>query len=460
MKKMTKVWLTVFENDLDAFVPELWAQESLMVLENNLVLGNLVHRDFENMIARFGDVVNTRRPGSFVSKRKGAHDNVTTQDATATNVPVPLDQHHHVSFVIYDGEESKGFKNLVVEYLVPAMQAVAQGIDEVIAGQSYAFLANSVGRLGVLPTKSTVIAARTLLTNNKAPLDGRNFVMTPNVEGGILDIADFTTADKVGDEGSAMREASIGRRLGFSFLTSQNMPSISAGNTVVTGAVNNSSGYAAGTTSITVDGLSAAITAGTWCTIAGDDYPQMITGSTGGSTPTAIVITPGLKRAVANDAVLTMYTPGAINLSAGYAAGWVKDIAVDAFSVAPQKGQLVTFGSGATVTKYGLLSTPTTTSILPSRPLTTLAANDSVVGIGPAGEYNFAFHRNALSLVTRPLATPMQGTGALSYVASYRGLSVRVTITYDGEAQGHRVTVDLLAGVATLDTNLGCVILG
>ena len=35
----------VFVNDNDAFIPEIWAQEGLLLLENNLVAAQLVHRD-------------------------------------------------------------------------------------------------------------------------------------------------------------------------------------------------------------------------------------------------------------------------------------------------------------------------------------------------------------------------------------------------------------------------------
>jgi hypothetical protein len=42
----------------DAFIAETWALEGLAILEENMVAANLVHRDFENEIARFGDVVN------------------------------------------------------------------------------------------------------------------------------------------------------------------------------------------------------------------------------------------------------------------------------------------------------------------------------------------------------------------------------------------------------------------
>ena len=103
------------------------------------------------------------------------------------------------------------------------------------------------------------------------------------------------------------------------------------------------------------------------------------------------------------------------------------------------------------------MSTPTTTEILPNTPLDAAIADDAVVGIGPAGEYCFGFHRNAVALVVRPLAEPRSGTGALSYVANFNGLSIRVVITYDGDKQGHLVTVDMLAGVKTLDTRLGVV---
>jgi hypothetical protein len=55
---------------------------------------------------------------------------------------------------------------------------------------------------------------------------------------------------------------------------------------------------------------------------------------------------------------------------------------------------------------------------------------------------------------------PRPGTGALSAVVNWNDLSMRATITYQGTQQGHLVTLDLLCGVAVLDTNLGCLLLG
>lgn len=454
-KSISNKWLAVFANDNDALIPEVWAQEALMTLEANMVASSLVYRDFENEVASFGDTVNAHRPNTFVAKRKTDADEVTVQDAQATNVPVKLNQHLHVSFTIKDGEESKSFKDLVNLYLAPALQAEAQAIDEAVLGQAYEFMGYSVGKLGTNPTRSTVIAAKEQMNNNKVPMSGRNMLVSPNAEGSLLDIGEFIKANEVGDDGSALREGHLGRKFGFDFFMGQNVPSVAAGSTTVTGAVNFGAGYAVGSTALTVDGLSAAIAAGSWCTIAGDMTPQMITGTTGGATPTAIAISPGLKSAVLDDAVITVYTAGAVDLTAGYASGWEKEMVIDGFTVAPKTGQLMSIGTAAD--RYSLLSTPTTTSMLPNRPLDAAAADDAVVGLGPAGEYCFGFHRNAVALVTRPLAQPRSGTGALSAVANYNGLSIRVTITYEGRKQGHLVTVDMLAGVKTLDTRLGVV---
>ena len=456
-----KVWTPVYANNLDAFIPEIWAQEGLLLLENNMVAGNLVHRDFSNNIASFGDVVNTRLPANFTGKRKADCEEIDIQDAVTPNVAVPLNQHLHTSFLVCDGEESKGFQSLRDNLLAPAMLSIAQMVDEIILGQVYQFLPNSVGQLGVTPTKETIIAVRNVLNQNKVPMDGRNLIVTSQTEADLLAIDSFVTADKIGDEGTALREGSLGKKYGVLHWMSQNTPSVPTTSvTAVLGALNDVAGGAIGATVLTVDGFAAAIQNGSWCLIAGDGIPHRITATVGGATPTQLTITPGLKNAIADDAVISVYTPGQVNLVAGYAQGFSKTLVTDGFAVAPAAGHLVSLGTSGADPLYGALSTPTATGILLNRPLDQAAADDEFVAVGPPGNYNFAFHRNALALVTRPLAAPASGTGAMSFVASYNGLSMRVTMTYDGRKQGHLVTCDLLCGVKVLDQRLGAVMLG
>lgn len=450
-----RAWKPVYANDNDAFIPEIWANESLIILQNQMVMGNLVHRDFSDEVANFGDVVNTRRPNDFTGKRKTDADTVTVQDAVSPNVAVKLDQHLHVSFLIKDGEESKSFMMLRDVYLEPALNAIAQSIDEILTTQVYRFLANVVGQIGTTPTRKSVIDVREKLNELKAPMTNRNLVVTTATEGDLLNIQDFINAEKVGDDGTALREGSVGRKFGLNIVMDQNTPSVGTGNSTVTPDVNIAAGHPIGTTAIIVDG-GVTVVAGSWCTIAGDDTPQLIT-AVDADPALLLTIEPGLRFAVADDAVVTVVSPGALNFGAGLPIGHTGELVIDGFTVSPKKGQLVSF-KAAGVNKHGIIVTPDgpdTTSIDLDRALAEALVDDDVVAIGPAGEFNFGFHKNALTLVTRPLAAPASGTGALSSVQSANGIGVRIVITYDGDKQGHLVTVDLLAGVEVLDVNLG-----
>lgn len=383
-------------------------------------------------------------------------DQVTVQTNTATNVPVVLNQHVHTTFLIRDADQSKSFKDLIVEYLRPAMLSVGRAIDQIVTAQLHQFHVNSAGHLGGLTASTAqayLLETRQTLNVNKAYVDDRNLVLGSVSETTLLSDKDFTQAYAVGDEGTALRDASLGRKFGFDIFMAQNTPYVASGQTVVTGAINNAAGYNPGATSLTVDGLSAAITAGTWLTIAGDDTPLRVVSTTGGATPTAIVVNRGLTHAVVDNAVVTLFPKGA---NTGLQAiGYSKYLTV---SGTPQVGMPVTFGTDNS-TVYAIIDV-TGGTILLDRPLEVAVADSAAVNYGPSGAYNFAFHKNAVALVNRPLALPLAGTGARAASAQWNGLSMRVVMAYDPYAQGHLVTIDTLLGVKVLDTNLGAVMLG
>lgn len=458
-------YVLVYDDFPTAFTPERWANESIAILVENMVIGNLVHKDFSAEIAEAGDTVNTRKPGEFKAKRKSSADTVTVQSTTATNVAVVLNQHLHTSFMIKDKDQSLSFKDLVAEYLAPGMLSIARAVDTILLAQVHQFHAYSGGNLNGLTNlngEDYLLDARLTLNINKAHETGRNMILGPRSDTQLLRNQNFTSAYAVGDQGQAMKEAALGRKFGFELFQAQNTPYVATGNTIVTGAVNMAGGAAAGATSLTVDGLAAAISNGTWFTVAGDDTPLRVVSTTGGATPTAIVAHRALKRAVADNAVVTLYTPAAVNNASGYAVGYDKEITIDGTTPAPQIGQAVTFGTAnpGTSPVYTIIDVDGVIGITLDRALEVALSDNDTVNLGPAGSYNFAFHRNALALVSRPLALPMPGIGARAGVANFNGFSMRVTMTYDGNKQGTLVTVDTLMGVKVLDTLLGAVMFG
>lgn len=85
--------------------------------------------------------------------------------------------------------------------------------------------------------------------------------------------------------------------------------------------------------------------------------------------------------------------------------------------------------------------------------LKTAVADDAVVTFQGTGRDNLAFHRNAIALVTRPLADPIGGAKAA--VQSYKGLSCRVVYDYETRTKKNIMSIDMLYGTKTLDIDLG-----
>lgn len=461
-------------NDFDALIPEIWAMESLRVMWPNMVAAGMVYRSFEDEIANYGDVVNTRKPSSFVAMRKTPGNALQTQDAVATNIAVPLDQHAYVSFVLDDANMSKSVIDIIELFAAPAIMTLVSQVDKTILGQYPRFLANIYGALGGMTTSNApdyLIGMRQKCSDLLMPDDlQRNLILGTSAEAKCLGAGIFNKANESSDGGMTQRTGHMGQKFGFNIFACQNMATFTNAIPTSAGAVNNSGGYAAGTTALVVDGITGEIGANTWLTIAGDTTPQRVvshTETTGNTT--GLVLYPGLNAAVADNAVITFITPGAVNLSGGYAAGFVASstgagIKYDTTSSnLPKVGQFVTFGTSAsnspTVNPVYTIVRVNGDEIHLDRPLIVGIANDDKINFGPGGGYNLAFHKNAIAFVNRPLAQPMSGTGVRTAVRSYQDVALRASISYDASLQEHRVTLDMLYGVQVMDTSLGGVLL-
>ena len=71
---------------------------------------------------------------------------------------------------------------------------------------------------------------------------------------------------------------------------------------------------------------------------------------------------------------------------------------------------------------------------------------------------NLFFHRNAMVLATRPLPAAPAGMGVVQSILDEDGIGLRVTVSYDHDYLGAKVTLDVLYGVAELRDNHGVVV--
>lgn len=464
-------------NNNDAFIPELWSRYTIAILEKHMVMGKLVFRDFENEVKQFGDTVNTRKPAPFTWDRKTDADDVVAQDATATNVAVLLNMHQIVSFIIKDGEQSLSIEKLVERYLDGAVKAVAQGIDACVAGQYPQFIgltnptiggsvgAGCGGTLGGLTSSNyqTALAQTVLaLDNANCPVDGRQIVVCPHTKSFMLQNQTFIPAYARGDGGNALETADLGMIYGVQHYMSQSMTTVGATDIASSAfLVNHAAGYAVGTTGITIGTGTGALAVGQWFTLGGRPYRVVTHTETLGNT-TAITFDPPLALAAAHADPLVVYGGGAVNQGAPIAQGFSKAITYTSFTQKPKVGQGVSFGITAGAPVYTIVQVDTVNSKVWLDRATEEAsiADASTMNLLPPGDYNLAFRREAIALICRPLEAPRLGAGAISVNITHGGYPLRIVIAYDMIKQGHRVTIDCLMGVKTLDPNQGSVLLG
>lgn len=198
--------------------PDIIAREALMVLRNNAVMANLVHRDYSSeFVAGVGDTITVRKPAAFTAKEFGGE--IEVQDATENSVTVKMDKHLDVSFAVTSKQMTLDIEDFSKQLLVPAMQAFLNKIDGYLLGLAKG-VTNSV--TATEDARNDVVDARAFLTKGAAPLTDRNLVVGSDMEADLLKTDLFVSAEKVGDNGTALREASLGRKLGLDCYVDQN----------------------------------------------------------------------------------------------------------------------------------------------------------------------------------------------------------------------------------------------
>jgi hypothetical protein len=461
-----------YANDNDVYVPELWANEALNVLVENMVIARLVNTDFRDKVASAGDVVNIGRPHKRVLRRRTDASPLVDTDVSNDTIRVPLDQNFYDSWIIKDGEASKAGVDLIRTHVTPSMQAIARGVDRAILGRIHAFLSQGdpskrAGKLQGLTTANAsdfIREARGILNEDEAPTDDHKLVLSANSETTVLGVSEFLKANERGDGGSALTNGLLGRILGFDTFMAQNVKHVrEASADIAAGTVTNAA--VAGVTAsqvVSVSNYEAIV--GEYAVMLDNGQPTIIDAVTADTHTTAVTLNEPLKYAVGAVSRIVVYKHALVEGTK--TAGYSEEILLDTYTSGkhPQVGQIVSFDTGASRHTYTILEvkvvSATSSTVLLDRPLESTITDEDAAFLGPAGSMNWAFHRDAITLVTRPLVLPSERSGVMSAVAQSNGVGLRIVMQYDRRGGGMGVSMDILAGVAVMDTNLAVPLLG
>lgn len=200
--------------------PKIIANEALMVLESQLTMANLVHRDYSKEFVKVGDTITIRKPAKFVAKNFVG----TThgQDITEGSVDVKMDRFRDITVNVTSKELTLDIKDFSAQVVTPALSAIAQAIDMDL-------LAVGVDKAGKTATVSStpkledIAGVGKALDMSKAPLQNRRLVLPAEIRYKYNTLDNFAKQCYAGDS-RALRDAEIGKVYTCETFASENCP--------------------------------------------------------------------------------------------------------------------------------------------------------------------------------------------------------------------------------------------
>src|SRR3954462_12601371 len=217
----------ITSSNVASAIVKLVAADALPALVGNLVMGNLVNRDYEPVLANAGDTVNVLMPPPMQANNILDGGSVQVQTPTIGSASIVLNTHAEATFQIPDITKVLAVPDLLKVYMEPAVAAIAQRIESDLLSLYAQFTANTAVGVGGTPiTEATIDAAETSLFLAKvAPSQQKFMVVDAATYSAWRQIPRFSEFQTAGD--SALRsivDRTVGKIKDFFVFRSQFVP--------------------------------------------------------------------------------------------------------------------------------------------------------------------------------------------------------------------------------------------
>src|SRR6202790_3410069 len=205
-------------------IVKLVAVDALPALISNLVMGNLVNRDYEPTLAHAGDTVNVPIPPTLVANNLAEGGSVQTQNPNLGNAQIVLNTHAEATFLIPDVTKVLAVPDLLRIYMQPAVVAIAEKIESDLLALYAGFSANTpLGTAGTAITEALLDQAETSLFQAKIPSSAPKYlIVDSNTYSQMRQIPRFSEFQNTGDAGlRAIVDGTVGKIKDFFVFRSQ-----------------------------------------------------------------------------------------------------------------------------------------------------------------------------------------------------------------------------------------------
>jgi hypothetical protein len=214
----------ITSNNVASAIVKLVAADALPALVANLVMGNLVNRDYEPVLANAGDTVNVPIPPAMQANNILEGGTVQAQNPSLGNAQIVLNTHAEATFQIPDVTKVLAVPDLLKVYMQPAVIAIAEKVESDLLNLYAGFTTNTaVGTAGSAITEPTIDAAETALFLAKVPATEQKYIVVDAAAySAWRQIPRFSEFQTAGDAGlMALIGGSVGKIKDFFVFRSQ-----------------------------------------------------------------------------------------------------------------------------------------------------------------------------------------------------------------------------------------------
>jgi len=391
------------------------APEALRHLENEMVLGNLVHTDYSKEYVAKGETISIRRPTQFRPIDNNLDITGVRQDIEQATIPLTLDQTATIPVELGVKDKTLSFDRFSEDIIKPAMIQMKDRIEQAIANTYWKFY-HFTGTPGTVPSTFLSLAqSGAVMTDGAVPMSPRYAVHGTEASVALADgLKGVFVQDKAK---TAFEEAKIGRYGQFDNYMSVHAP------THIPGVLTGSPTLTGSAQSTTYDASKA-----TW---------SMDLNTTAWTASTANIVRRG--------DVFTIDGVFAVNPVSKQSTGRLQTFTVmaNANSVG---------GGATTITVSPPIITSGPYQTVSNAPATTAPIT---VRSGTAQrKQSLLFHPKAIALVSRPLDIT-NGAGVKTATRSGNKVTISVTEFIDGNTLAHTIRFDMLFKADVIDPRLG-----
>jgi len=212
-----------------SFIPEIWNAQLLTDFREQAIAAALTNREYEGN-ASAGNVVKINSATAVaVADYKAAGRTTSASAVSTTSQDLLIDQEKSFDFYVDDIDKAQAAGSMDA-FTRSAGEGLAEDADKFILSTAIAAAGSVIPSANLTPVTAFNVLRdmRKALNKAKVPAGQRVVILNAEFEALLLEAdAKLTSVDQSGSP-AGLREASLGRLLGFDIYTSENLPTVDA----------------------------------------------------------------------------------------------------------------------------------------------------------------------------------------------------------------------------------------